>query len=39
MERDMTRTQHRRTVAELLAAARTVGRRVRDPYWLPPEEC
>jgi len=25
-------------VAELLAAARTVGRRVRDPYWLPPEE-
>lgn len=38
MERDMSRARHRRTVAELLGAARTVGRRVRDPYWLPPEE-
>ncbi|HMS78022.1 MAG TPA: helix-turn-helix domain-containing protein [Burkholderiaceae bacterium] len=38
MERDMTRARHRRAVAELLAAARTVGRRVRDPYWLSPEE-
>jgi DNA-binding IclR family transcriptional regulator len=38
MERDMSPARHRRTVAELLGAARTVGRRVRDPYWLPPEE-
>jgi hypothetical protein len=38
MQRDMTRPRHRRAVAELLSAARTVGRRVRDPYWLPPEE-
>jgi len=38
MERDMTRARHKRTVAELVAAARTVGRRVRDPYWLPLEE-
>lgn len=38
MERDMSRPRHRRAVAELLSAARTVGRRVRDPYWLPPEE-
>lgn len=38
MRRDMTRPRHRRAVAELLSAARTVGRRVRDPYWLPPEE-
>jgi len=38
MQRDMTRTRHRRTIAELLGAARAVGRRVRDPYWVPPEE-
>jgi DNA-binding IclR family transcriptional regulator len=38
MRRDMTRPRHRRAVAELLSAARTVGRRVRDAYWLPPEE-
>jgi DNA-binding IclR family transcriptional regulator len=38
MQRDMTRTRHRRTVAALLGAARSIGRRVRDPYWVPAEE-
>lgn len=38
MLRDMPRSRHRRTVAELLGAARAVGRRVRDPYWVMPEE-
>ena len=38
MQRDMNRTRHRRAVAELLSAARTIARRVRDPYWLVPGE-
>lgn len=38
MLRDMPRSRHRRTVAELLGAARTVGRRMRDPYWVMPAE-
>jgi DNA-binding IclR family transcriptional regulator len=38
MKRGMTRTRHERMVAELLSSARTIARRVRDPYWLPPEE-
>jgi DNA-binding IclR family transcriptional regulator len=38
MARDMTPARHRRTVAALMAAGRAIGRRVRDPYWLPAEE-
>ena len=38
MRHDVARARHRRIVAEMLGAARTVGRRVRDPYWVIPEE-
>lgn len=38
MERDMTRTRHRAMIAAMLSSARTIARRVRDPYWMSPEE-
>jgi len=38
MQRDMTPARHRRAVAALMAAGRSIGRRLRDPYWLPAEE-
>jgi DNA-binding IclR family transcriptional regulator len=34
MERDMPPVRHRRAVADLVAAARRIGGRVRDPYWV-----
>lgn len=36
MNRDMTAARHRRAVAELLSSARTIARRVHDPYWAAP---
>jgi DNA-binding IclR family transcriptional regulator len=34
MARDVGATRRRRIVGELVGAARTIGRRVRDPYWV-----